>query len=163
MNRKEFDSAFFPMTKCLNVKVPKIQADLYYSDLVNKDPRDLDSACHELSFGKSGWMPDMPKFRIYIAAAFEMRHEKEKLDREKSMGQVHRVDFTPQERLEANRGAYEALRQVRECRSTGRNCWSPIKVREACLDSSKDEEIRAKYGDEGPSPALVFGGSFLKD
>ncbi len=161
MNRKEFDSYFRPMCKALDVAVNHFQADYFFEDFKLTDVGDWKAACAFEAQGPAKKLPYQDHFHAAVIAAKEMRQEQERLDREKNMGQVHRVDFTPQERLEANRGAYEGLRQARECRSTGRNCWSPIKVREACLDSSKDEEIRAKYGDEGPGPALVFGGSFL--
>jgi hypothetical protein len=81
MNKSEFETAFRSMTKALNVKVPVLQANLYFEEFRAKDSRDFAAACHELSFGKAGWMPQMDKYREYVTAASEMRHEKEKAKR----------------------------------------------------------------------------------
>lgn len=164
MNRMEFQSAMNPMCKALKVKLDKFQADLYFEEFKTKDSRDFHHACHELSFpknGKAGYLPPITFFRDNITSATEMRHESEKLKREQDLSKTHQNTLTPQERLEANRSAFEALRQSKACRATGSNCWDPAKVRAASHDSSKDEEIREKYGDEGISPAKVFGTSFL--
>ena len=161
MLRKEFESALKPLCQQLGVKMNRFQQDHYYEEFGKKDLRDFRYACGELGFGKQGWLPDVAKFRDFMSASWEYRTEQEKIKKESEVGSVNQINFTPQERLEANRGAYEALRQSKACRATGTNCCDPKKVRAAIKDSSKDEEIRKKYGDEGISPAQVFGTSFL--
>lgn len=161
MNRKEFDSSFQIMCKALGVKVNKWQGELFWDEFKHKHPQDFFHACNQCGRLTPGKLPYNNVLEESVAAAMEMRVQKEKDDRESSIAKTHRVNFTPQERLEANRAAFEVMRQNQECKHTGKNAWSPIKVREASKDPSKDEEIREKYGDAWePNPARVFGGLF---
>ena len=153
MLRKEFEAALKPMCLQLNVKMNRFQQDHYFKEFGGKDLRDFQFACHELGFGKSGWLPDIGKFRDHCVASWEFRNEQEKLKREKDLDHSNQVGFTVEERLQANRAANEVSRQVRTKES-----FDSEKVKAAIMDPSKDEEIKSKYGQEAPNPGRIFGG-----
>lgn len=160
MNRREFDSHFYPMTKALETKPNKYQVEYYWVEFQWTHREDWAKACAYCARGNKGWLPKQDVFSEAITASKEMRLQDEKLKRETDLNKTHQVNFTPEERLKANRAANEAHRQAKAGRSTGENRFDPKKVRLASADPSKDEEIREKYGDEGPTPAAVFGTSF---
>lgn len=156
MTRREFDQGFGPMVKQLGVKVNRFQADLYFDEFQNKDQRDFQGACRELGFGRAGYLPGISYFRDGITAFKDERIQKEK-DNQHKQPMGGRINFTEEERLIANRAAYECARQAREGKRTGKNYFDAEKVRVASHDPSKDDEIRAKYGNETPNPAEIFG------
>lgn len=156
MNRKEFDSSFNVMCRALGVKVNKWQGELFWDEFKNKNAKDFNAACVYCGRGTPGKLPFQTTFGDAISAANEMRLQKEKDDQEKKP-MSGRINFTPEERLKANRAANEVARQAREGRKTGRNCFNVEKVKAAQEDTSKDDEIMAKYGDETPNPAIIFG------
>lgn len=154
MLRKEFEAALKPMCLQLGVKMNRFQQDHYFNEFGNQDLRDFQFACHELGFGKSGWLPDILKFRDHCLASWECRNDQKKLKREKDLEHSHQVGFTVEERLQANRAANEVSRQIK-----ARETLDSEKVKAAIMDPSKDEEIKSKYSGEAPNPGRIFGSS----
>jgi hypothetical protein len=155
MNKKEFDDSFDMMCKALNVKVNKYQGLLFWDEFKHKHTKDFTAACLFCGRGTPGKLPFPTTFGDSITAAFEMRQLQEKDKREKEIGHSRQINFTPEERMLANRAANEVSRQIK----TGEH-FDPEKVKAAGLDPSMDEEIRIKYGNEAPNPARIFGGLF---
>lgn len=151
MTMKEFESAMSPMLQALGVKMNKYQKALYYEEFGGRLYKDFQAACKFCGMGRAGYLPNVSVLKDSVSAATEMRQEAERIEREKEMDQVHRIHFTPQERLEANRAAFEFMQQVGQCRRSGQNCYDREKVRLASSDPSKDQEIQERYGEAGPS------------
>jgi hypothetical protein len=148
------------MTKALETKPNKYQVEYYWVEFQWTHREDWAKACSFCARGNKGWLPKQDVFADAICASKEMRLIDEKLKRETDLTHTHKTNFTPEERLISNRAANEAQRQAKTGRATGENRFDPEKVRLASADPSKDAEIREKYGDEGPTPAQVFGYSF---
>ncbi len=155
MNKKEFDNSFDMMCKALNVKVNKYQGLLFWDEFKHKHPKDFHSACLYCGRGTPGKLPFQTAFGDSITAANEMRQLEEKNKRETELGYSRQINFSPEERLLANRAANEVSRQCR-----AREPFDVEKVKAAGMDPSKDEEIKIKYGTEAPNPARIFGGLF---
>ena len=151
MNRKEFEDAMGPMCKALGVKMNKFQAELYWIEFKNKHQKDFAAACLFCGRGQPGKLPFQSTFGDAITAANEMRSQKEK-DNQEKQPMSGRINFTLDERLKANRAAFEISRQARM-----KEPFDVEKVKAAWDDETKDEEIRAKYGEETPNPAMIFG------
>lgn len=82
MTRLEFDRAFLPMVKSLNVKINSVQADYFWAEFGKADPQDFAHACRELAMGNPGYLPKLDLFREYVASAKEMRVVGEKVKRD---------------------------------------------------------------------------------
>ncbi len=77
MNRHEFDDSFKVMCRALAVKVNKFQAEVFWDEFKNKDPKDFAAACLFCSRGTPGRLPFQAVFGDSITAANEMRKQRE--------------------------------------------------------------------------------------
>lgn len=107
---------------------------------------------------KHEWNKRQDFMKHYKAYSLKYGRQSELMSKTKMVEQPKPFSMTPHERLQSNRAAFECSRQVGESRRTGTNCFDKEKVRRAAFDSSGDEEVQAKYGDNPPNAAEIFKG-----
>ena len=98
MTRYEFDKAFSPMTKALGIhsKVPCIQAEYYYEHYRAQHVSDFADACKYLARGNAGSLPKQSVFDDVVAAAKEVRLDREKVQDKKQADDWMKYGHRPQ-------------------------------------------------------------------
>lgn len=112
MTKHDFNHAFAPMCKALNVPVNDTQAGYFWEKFQHHDAGDFAATCSHMAMGNPGWLPKPVPFWEEIIRIRDERLEGVKGQREQETGQFWKGQNLPDEEFAKGKAALTKLKAM---------------------------------------------------